>query len=804
MKFSLSWLQDYVTVRMDVDELADTLTMIGLEVGSVSNRFAYLDSVYVGRILGVKPHPNADRLRICKVDMGERQLAVVCGAPNSKEEMLAPLALPGTLFPDGSLLEKGIIRGQVSEGMLCSEAELGLGMDASGIMPLDADLMVGVQLNTALQLSDPVIEIDLTPNRPDCLSIVGIAREIAAIQKTPLTYSPPTLADPDNKIVQMTSVRIEAPDHCPRYAARLLEGIKVRPSPFWLQDRLLSVGLRPINNIVDITNFVLMELGQPLHAFDFDRLEENRIVVRTAMQGESFTTLDQKERPLTSEMLMICDGKKPVAIGGVMGGLNSEIEDDTSRVLIESACFSPVSIRRTAKKLGLSTEASFRFERGVDPEGTVTALNRAAQLMIEMAGGTLIGGVVDEHPRPHETKALTLSVARTNRLLGTDLNRVQVADLLKSIEFKVENEPEADTLWVAPPSFRVDISRPEDLMEEVARLAGYNNIPTTFPMFPAEGRPFLKELAFRNELKQLMTGFGFTEVITYSFIHKQACDRLRFRSDDPRRNLVHILNPLVEDQAVMRTSLIPGLLSTLGYNLSQQIKNIKLFEIGKIFIGRGQDRLPKESEVLAGLWSGSRNLGSWHTEETAADFYDIKGVVEAVLRSLKIEGYRFTQLPLADCDYAKSGFAAVITQNGKPLGRVGEVDPQVLAIYDLKKSAYIFELELEPLQALLTGPQYRRPLPKFPAIFRDSTLIIDRGIESEMVLEQVMDFKETLVEEVHLFDVYEGRPIPAGRKSISFRITYRSQKKTLLDNDIHKLHEIITNRLMEQFKATLP
>jgi len=804
MKFSLSWLQDYVTVQMDVDQLTDTLTMIGLEVDSVSNRFAYLDSVYVGRIQSVKPHPNADRLKICTVDTGERQLPVVCGAPNAKEEMLAPLAVPGTLFPDGSLLEKGIIRGQASEGMLCSEAELGLGLDASGIMPLDANLAVGARLKVALQLSDPVIEIDLTPNRPDCLSIIGIAREIAAIQKTPLTYPAITLEDPDNKIVQMTSVGIEAPGHCPRYAARLLEGIKIRPSPFWLQDRLLSVGLRPINNIVDITNFVLMELGQPLHAFDFDRLAENRIVVRTATPGESFTTLDQKERPLTSEMLMICDGKKPVAIGGVMGGLNSEIENDTSRVLIESAYFSPVSIRRTSKKLGLSTEASFRFERGVDPEGTVTALNRAAQLMIEMGGGTLIGGVVDEHPRPQKTKALVLSVARTNRLLGTDLNRGQVADLLKSIEFRVENEKEADTLWVAPPSFRVDISRPEDLMEEVARLAGYNNIPTTFPMFPAEGRPFLKELAFRNELKQLLTGFGFTEVITYSFIHKQSCDRLRFRSDDPRRNRVHILNPLVEDQAVMRTSLVPGLLSTMGYNLSQQIKNIKLFEIGKIFIDRDQNRLPKESEVLAGLWSGSRSVGSWHTTETAADFYDIKGVVEALLRSLKIEGYRFTLLPLADCDYARSGFAAEITQNGKPLGRVGEVDPQVLAIYDLKKSAYIFELELEPLQALVTGPQYRRPLPKFPAIFRDSTLIIDRGIEAQMVLEQVLDFKEALVEEVHLFDVYEGSPIPAGRKSISFRITYRSQKKTLVDNDIHKLHQIITKRLMAQFKATLP
>jgi len=804
MKFSLSWLQDYVAVQMGIDELADTLTMIGLEVDSVSDRFSYLDSVYVGRIQAVEPHPNADRLSICKVDAGGHHLAVVCGAPNVSAQMLAPLALPGTLFPDGAILEKGIIRGHLSEGMLCSEAELGLGSDTSGIMPLDAGLKEGERLNVALKLSDPVIEIDLTPNRPDCLSLVGIAREIAAIQKTPLSVPATALEDAENKIFQMTSVDIEAPDHCPRYAARLLEGIKVRPSPFWLQERLLSVGLRPINNIVDITNFVLMELGQPLHAFDFDQLEENRIVVRTAREGENFTTLDQKERTLTSEMLMICDGKKPVGIGGVMGGLNSEIENSTSRVLIESAYFNPVSIRRTAKKLGLSTEASFRFERGVDSEGTVKALNRAARLMIELGEGRSIGGIIDEHPRPQQRKPITLSIAKTNRLLGTDLNRKQVAGFIESIEFEAQKEKAPDSLVVTAPSFRVDVSRPEDLMEEVARLAGYNNIPTTFPLFPAEGRPFLKELAFRNKLKQLMTGFGFTEVISYSFIHRQSCDRLRIKPDDPRRNLVHILNPLVEDQAVLRTSLIPGLLTTMGYNLAQQAKSIKLFEIGKIFIDRGQDRLPQEREVLAGLWSGLRDAGTWHAKEIDADFYDIKGVVEALLRSLKIEGIRFARLPFSDCDYTRPGFTAEITQKGKALGCVGEVDPQVLAAYDLKKSAYAFELEVEQLRALLEGPQYRRSLSKFPAIFRDSTLIIDRGIETEQVLQQIVDFKEELVEEVYLFDVYEGSPIPAGRKSISFRITYRSHRKTLVDSDIHKLHETITNRLMEQFGATLP
>jgi len=387
MKVSLSWLRDYVSIEMEVADLAEALTMIGLEVESVSERYEYLDNVFVGRIVEIHPHSNADKLKVCNVNLGDRIIPVVCGAPNAEKDLLAPVALPGTLLSDGSILESGIIRGEPSEGMLCSEAELGLGVDQSGIMILDPTLTVGNRLTKALELSDKVLEFDLTPNRPDCLSIIGVAREIAAIQKTRVKYPEITLRELNDNIFKFSSVTIEAPDHCPRYAARLIVGISVAPSPFWLQDRLMSVGLRPINNIVDITNFILMETGQPLHAFDFDRLAESRIVVRTAKDGESFTTLDQKDRVLSKDMLLICDGERPVAVAGVMGGLNSEIEDKTTRVLIESACFNPTSIRKTSKKLGLSTDASHRFERGVDPEGTVRAANRAAQLMVEITGG---------------------------------------------------------------------------------------------------------------------------------------------------------------------------------------------------------------------------------------------------------------------------------------------------------------------------------------------------------------------------------------------------------------------------------
>lgn len=803
MKVSLSWLKDYVPIEMQVSSLADALTMAGLEVESVSDRYEYLDSVVVGRIVKIEPHPNADKLKICNVDVGDRTISVICGAPNVNEDILAPVALPGTVFPDGFLLEKSVIRGKTSEGMLCSEKELGLGADSSGIMILGKDLVVGEKIAKALDLSDTVFDIDLTPNRPDCLSIIGIAREIAAFQKTSLRYPHISLSESENRISSITSVTIKAPDLCPRYAARLLEDITIAPSPFWLQDRLLSVGLRPINNIVDITNFVLMETGQPLHAFDFDRLAENRIVVRTANEGETFITLDQKERSLSPEMLMICDGEKPVALAGIMGGHNSEIEESTTRVLIESAYFNPVNIRKTSKKLVLKTEASHRFERGVDPNGTLTALNRAAQLMAEIGCGRLIGGVIDECPKPFCEKTLILSVKDTNRLLGTSFDQNEIKDLLKSIEFEVEKNNN-DSLAVNPPSFRVDITRPVDLMEEIARLWGYNNIPTTNPLVPAEARQPARQLDLRDRIKRLMIGFGFTEVINYSFINKQSCDNLGLGSDDPRRQQVNILNPLSEDQAVMRTSLIPGLFETMHRNISQQTRNIKIFEVGKIFISKGQDNLPEEIEMLAGLWTGARFEASWHSKEIDCDFYDIKGVVEGLFKGLNLHNTGFTSMPVDSCNYTKPGYTARIFSGNTFLGLVGEVKPLVLRNFDLKQTAFIFELNLESLVPLIPDIRLAKPIPKFPAISRDITFIIDKGIEARNILERVETYDEELVEGIHLFDVYEGDQIPLGKKSVSFRITYRSSKETLEDDVVNSIHKNISERLLKEFDATLP
>lgn len=804
MIISLSWLNQYVPVNMSVAELTEALTMAGLEVDSVTDRYAWLDGVRVGEIVSVAPHPNADKLKLCEVEIGEASpVRVVCGAPNAEKGMKAPLALPGTEFPDGRVLEMGVIRGEKSNGMLCSAVELALGDDASGLMVLDPALETGAPLAEALKLSDRMIEVDLTPNRPDCLSIIGIAREVAGYQRLSLTYPPADLPDGEKDIRKLASVTIEDPDHCPRYAARLLENVTVGPSPAWLQDRLLSVGLRPINNIVDVTNFVMMETGQPLHAFDFDRLAGGAIVVRTADPDEVFTTLDGKARKLADDMLMIRDAERSVAVAGVMGGLNSEIDDNTNCVLIESAYFDPVSVRRTARRLGLATDASHRFERGVDPEGTCFALDRAARLMVEVSGATLINGCIDERPRVIERRTILLNASAVNARLGTDIPATEMVEILSAIEFEVQTA-DADTLRVTPPSCRVDVSRPEDLMEEIARIWGYNRIPVTFPSIPAKGVPMSPRIMTRNRIKEMMAGFGFTEAITYSFISSEACDRLRLPESSALRRTVNILNPISEDQNVMRTSLIPGLLETVRYNLAHQNRTLKLFETGKIFLSDGADTQPDEPERLAAVWTGLRSNPSWFGEPEAVDFYDLKGTVEELLAGFNIKGIRFTALADAECYQTRPGRTAAILHGDEVIGLIGEAHPKTLAAFDIKQPLYLFEFDLEALPSLVGGVVQAEALPKFPPVSRDITLVVDRETEAADLIRSILDMNEALVEDVSVFAVYGGERIPEGKKSISIRLVYRSAEGTLEDDAVTALHQNISGMLLERFDARFP
>jgi phenylalanyl-tRNA synthetase beta chain len=547
----------------------------------------------------------------------------------------------------------------------------------------------------------------------------------------------------------------------------------------------------------------MMETGQPLHAFDFDRLAENRIVVRTARENERFKTLDGKERILTDDTLMICDGKKPVAIAGVMGGENSEIEQSTTRVLIESAYFNPISIRKTGKRLGLSTDASYRFERGVDPEGTLRAVNRAAQLIADIGNGKLIDGCIDAHPNPVAREKIVLSVARTNRHLGTSLKLSQIKHHLESIDFAVE-EKDADTLSVLPPSFRVDVSRPEDLMEEAARLWGYNNIPMTFPSMSAGIGLSNKDIEIKNKIKDLMAGMGFAESIHYSFIARSCCDRLGLAAEDDRRRMLDVLNPLTEDQAVMRTSLIPGLLESANRNQSWQIKNLNLFELGKIFISNGQDSQPSEIEMLAALWTGSRLTPTWHSKSEPCDFYDLKGVLENLLSLLGLAHPEFSLLPADVCTYTKPGHSAVLSIQGRQIGMIGEVSSDALKNFGIKQPVFMFELDISALIPLVTEFASFEALPRFPAVDRDITLIVDNHVQGGDIVSQTESCGEAWMEQVCIFDIYRGKPIPEGKKSISLRITYRSQEQTLLDKDVNVIHQRVTDRLLKVFNASLP
>lgn len=804
MQVSLSWLKQYVPVSLSVSEIADALTMAGLEVDGVFDRYDYLAGAVVGKVVGLEPHPDADHLTVCRVDAGDQEVPVVCGAPNVKKDMLSALVRPGFVMPGGMTIKKSKLRGVVSRGMLCSETELGIGSDGSGIMDIQQAVDPGTPLAEALSLSDPVLEIDLTPNRPDCLSIIGVAREVAGFTGQKLTLPAFVLPPGMDDINTYSAVDIQAPELCTRYVARVVLGIKVEESPLWLKDRLLSVGLKPINNIVDITNFVMMETGQPLHAFDLDQLAENRIVVRQAGSETAFVTLDEKERRLSPEMLMICDAEKPVAVAGVMGGMNSEISQQTTRVLIESACFYPAGIRKTSKLLGIGSDAAHRFERGVDPLGTLFAADRATQLMVDIAGGTMVGGVIDNHPRPAVQKTIPVSVDAVNRRLGTTLDIDEMAGLLASVDFLTDKSGD-DLLTVTVPSFRVDVERPEDISEEVARLWGYNQIPVTFPVISSDsGNPSVM-FDWRQRFREVMTGFGFSEIVSYSFISETAGERMDVLNTAGPVTPIGILNPLAADQSVMRTSLIPGLLTTMRHNLSQQISDMKLFETGRVFWNNsGGDELPDEPEMLAALMTGDVRRKSWRLPGVACDFFDIKGVLACLLNELGVPSCGFTAMPAERCVITRPGHTARVTVGDEEVGMVGEVAGELLETFDVKKTAFVFELNMSAVVPLLSDHLEAGRLSRFPSVSRDITVIVDLAVEAQQISNFLEEDGGDLVENIEVLDVYEGGSIPDGKKSLSFRVVYRSHESTLKDKFVNRIHSEIAGRLIKAFSAQLP
>ncbi len=811
MKVSLSWIKEYIPVDLAPDEIAAKLTMAGLEVDAVENLYDYLNGVVVAQVLDVKKHPKADKLTCCTVDTGAGEpVQIVCGAPNVRQGMLSACALPGAVLPGELKIKKSKLRGEVSEGMLCSAAELLLDTDASGILDIAGDHVPGTPLEKALDLADTVFEIDLTPNRPDCLSVLGVAREMGAFTRPAGKVAKPDVTFPDQRISAESihdhaRVEIKDPDLCSRYSAGLLFDVTIGPSPFWLRQRLESVGLTPINNVVDVTNFVMMETGQPLHAFDYDNLARGRIVVQKAGNTQAFTTLDSKVHTLEPEMLMICDGSRPVALAGVMGGENSEISHTTTRVLIESACFNPVSIRRTAKRTGIATDASHRFERGVDPEGTVYAMKRAMTLIADICDAAIAGDIIDAYPLPAAPVRIHLDPAALNVRLGTDFSIEEIGSILASVEFGVHSSGDGP-MAVSVPSFRVDVTRPEDLSEEVARLWGYNRIQTTYPAVPAKGRPLDPVVSARSAIRSILNGLSFYEAVNYNFVSTDFCDNLLLTASDPRRDVVKILNPLSEQMSVLRTSLLPGLLDNMRRNTAQQTDTMHLFEIGKIFFSTGKDTLPVEKEMVAGFVTGNRTHQTWYSKKQSLDFFDLKGAVEDLLEALGIADARFTPAASHICPYFVPGHAAHVSKDKTALGVLGKIADPVLKYFGLKQAVYMFELDMKALMDQMPEKINARPLPRFPSISQDITLIVDRQVLVGDVWGQMKAIaeKQALVEDVFLFDLFEGSPLAEEKKSLSFRIIYRSDAKTLTEKNIRKLHAGISSHLVESFNADLP
>jgi phenylalanyl-tRNA synthetase beta chain len=801
MLVSLKWLKDYVDIELTAEELAHELTMAGLEVDEIKTIRPQFSGVVVAKILAVKPHPSADRLSLCNVSDGTGNYPVVCGAKNIAAGDIVPLAKVGAVIPGGYTIKSSVLRGEKSDGMLCSETELEIGDDASGIMHLLSDLPLGVPLEIALNIEDTVFNVGVTPNRSDCLSMIGIAREVASITGKKMKQPSVKIKESSEDINSLTSVKIIDADACPRYTARMIKNVQIGASPVWMKTRLEAAGLRAINNIVDVTNFVMLEMGQPLHAFDFHFLEEGRIVVRKSKENEEFISLDGKSRTLPADTLLICDGVKPVAIGGIMGGLNSEVKEDTRVIFLESAYFNPTSIRRSARKLALPTDAAYRFERGIDPEGVVKALNRAAQLIADLSGGSICKNYIDEYPEKISTiQDIPLRLDRIRQVIGMEIGATDVVRILRSIGMVLKQNGKGRYL-VTPPTCRVDILREIDLIEEVIRLYSYDRVPVTLPAVAVTEIAVIPRLYLEERIRQLLIGSGYTEIVNYSFGIPVAADLLCLPENDERRRLVRIKNPLGEDLSVMRTTMIYGLLETAKKNANNGSFDLSIFEIGRIFLKRKAGELPEEKNMLAGLLTGKLTDDLWGSRKTV-DFYTLKGCLENIFFDLKLNNCRYNSTAVES--FLHPGKSCGIYLDDQQIGFLGEVHPDVLEKIDLKNNVYVFEINLDILvSAYLDRNIAYQEISKFPAVMRDAAFVIPDTMEADQMLKIVLGQKEDLLENVCIFDVYTGKEISQGTKSLGLRFSYRASARTLTDLETNTVHDRIVQNTVNLTSAKI-
>lgn len=790
MNLSMKWLSDYVTLNTTVKDFCAAMTMSGSKVEVATEEGSEIKNVVVGKLLSVVPHENSDHLVVCQVDVGQEQpIQIVTGAPNVKAGDIVPVALCGAELPNGVKIKKGKLRGVESNGMLCSLGELGLTVHdfpyaiADGIFLIQEDCQIGQDIHEAIGLNDTSVEFEITSNRPDCLSVTGLAREAAATYHVPLNLKKPTFQGIDGNIQDALQVEIQNKEKCPRYAAGIVKNVKIAPSPRWMRERLRASGVRPINNLVDITNYVMLEYGQPMHAFDLRYVKDGKIVVRNAAKGETITTLDGVTRTLSPEMLVIADAEKPIAVAGVMGGEYSGIMEDTNTVVFESAYFEPVQVRRTAKKLGMRTDASARYEKGLDPEGCLRTLERAFELVELLGAGEPVRTHIDLNYNEKQRNRIPFDPDWINKFLGTDISREEMCDTMKMLEIEVDGDT------CISPSFRIDLERPADLAEEVARIYGYNNIPSTVIKGVANASLTPKQ-KFRRTLENATVAVGCYGILTYSFISPKYFDKIALPADSSLRKTVVISNPLGEDTSVMRTTTLPSMLETLSLNYKNRNAAVALYEIGKEYLPTAPDKLPEEPDRLT--------IGMYGDD---ADFFTLKGMVETILETAGLHDCTYkacgTDAPFDEICALHPGRSAVIYAGETPIGYLGEVHPTVQKNYDIGTRTYVAKLLIDEMQPLAQTEITYQPLPKFPAITRDLSLVCADKVPVGDLQAAMKNAVGNILEQITLFDVYKGEQIAAGMKSVSFSIRMRSHEGTLTDEQADAAMKRVLKTLKE-------
>ncbi len=798
MKVPVSWLREYVDFDATPRELADKLTFSGIEVEGIDQVGSDYKGMVVGEVTAIARHPGADRLRLCRVSDGAQEVAVVCGAFNLEVGDKVPFAPVGTVLPNGMKIKRAKIRGEESLGMLCAEDELGLSDDHSGIMLLPRNTAAGTPLSEVLGPPETVLTLEVTWNRADCLSMIGVAREVAALCGGKLRLPSVDYPESGESVDSHASVEISDPEGCPRYTARVLTNVRMASSPLWMQRRLALSGVRPINNIVDITNYVLLECGQPLHAFDHSLLTEQQIIVRRAAEGETMATLDGIERPLTSEMVVIADAQRPVAVAGVMGGAGTEIRDDTGTVLLESAAFDPARIHATSVQLGLSTESSHRFERGVDVVAVDWASRRAAALMVELAGATAARGVIDAYPAPAGPRQVSCRFARIRGRIGVEISDDDVVTILQSLELPVVGR-NAESCVVDVPPFRPDLRIEADLIEEVARMHGMQDVPESVPMAKVVPGASDVDTRVRSRLREVLIGLGLTEAVHYSFLSQKLLDLVGADDDSARVVLPH---PVSADYAVMRPTLVPQMVETLGRNLAHQVDEVKFFEMGRVFLRGEQGGIAEEERLCVGLMGpvGRGSLDRRRPVSREEMFLWAKGIVESMCAALHVPGVRFAPKKKS---HFESGWSVGILSGEACIGELGLISGRLGHQWRMQDSVAVAEVAVQPIAAKALARAPLSPLPTYPSVARDIALVADSSVHHADVERVIRSAACKELTAVNLFDIYTDKRIGEAKRSLAYSLVYRSMTRTLTDDEVNGFHDSIKEALRRELHADI-